>query len=406
MAQMTTRTIRDRSYNEAGTYQLIPTFRREVVPNQTMQARFRIKMQTAAFSKNILTSALVEHHVFYVPYRLLWDDWVKFITRDDDYAGTFPAITSQWNLMWDKGGTFTAFMRRAYKLVYNEYFGSHYAEDASGTGLDKSWYDDITADSNIDVHRVMTTEQMMQAAWFNEEVEEPTYSASPINLLDFDQAMQDAKSGRRARKRTTSGNLYVDLLKSFGANASWAILQRPERIAKVQEEVFPAKTFDTSAASTGNSAARYEHLMAHGLSPWTAPEHGLIIGVAVVRPHVFNQALDSAWDGLAHSSGDVESFFLGDNERGHYTKDEAEVSTGADVSDKLLLQRHQHLLFGQHLTNEDTWSNAFTPADFVDSIYIDSNTLPVGSELSTREVAVASKVDWSAKLPIRAGELI
>ena len=397
---MITRSLVESFSNEGGGYELIPIYRREVVPGQSLNIRGSVKMQTAAFTENLLSGALLEAQFFYVPNRLVWSDWISFVTRDDNYAGTYPTNNTAWSLMWEKSGTYPSFYRRGYKLIYNSYFGSEDAEDTAGTDI--TWYDDITTDTDTDVHRLMTTEQMAKSIHWSEEMEAPTYdgTATPIDLVQFDEEMRNAISGLRARTRTTSGNRYVDMLKEMGVNASWQIAQVPQRLSKHSVDVFPAKTFDTSATSTGQSTARFEGTVNCNFQ-LKASEHGYVIGVAFLRPHLYNTAVDSPWDNFAHANGDVDSYWLGDNETGRLEIDEAQVSGGATSADKLNLNKHLHLMSGAHLVNSGTWVADYSANNHSRTIWIDDGDLPVGAEIA-KTAAFLGNFKGRTTLPFRA----
>ena len=76
-------------------------------------------------------------HYYFVPYRLLWDDWEDFITGGVD--GQDASVVPRWtptntalNSLWDyfgfpvgispTGALPLDFPRRAYNMVYNEYY--------------------------------------------------------------------------------------------------------------------------------------------------------------------------------------------------------------------------------------------------------------------------------------------
>jgi len=64
---------------------------------------------------------------FYVPNRLVWDDWTGFISQDDDFAGIFPTMATAWSWVYDRSattpGAVSSLFCRVYKLTYNQYFG-------------------------------------------------------------------------------------------------------------------------------------------------------------------------------------------------------------------------------------------------------------------------------------------
>jgi len=68
----------------------------------------------------ILFKLVVTASYFYVPYRLIWDGWVDYIT---DETGMFLTFFVAAPFMFDAVATNSAMMRRAYKLIYNQYYG-------------------------------------------------------------------------------------------------------------------------------------------------------------------------------------------------------------------------------------------------------------------------------------------
>ena len=115
------------TYTEGGTYNLNPIFRQQVVPGQTVNIDFESSLKTAAFSKNLSTPCIMSVWFFYVPHRLVWSGWTDFISKQEG-APTFPATTSVSSNFFDNSYNFAAgvspLYRRAYKLCYNEYFGT------------------------------------------------------------------------------------------------------------------------------------------------------------------------------------------------------------------------------------------------------------------------------------------
>ena len=93
-------------------------------------------------------------HYFFVPYRLLWSDWEKFITGGED--GTFTATLPRWTptsnavgSLWDYMGMPTGvtpsnrlpldFPKRAYNFIWN----SFYRDETLQTALDINTSDTI-----------------------------------------------------------------------------------------------------------------------------------------------------------------------------------------------------------------------------------------------------------------------
>lgn len=125
--------------------QLIPIMHDEVYPGDTFKISNEIIVRMSPMISPILHELNAYVHYFFVPYRLLWDDWENFITGGSD--GTFETTIplAPWNpdLTDPSGNTFTlgslwdyfgyprynpvgaypiAFPHNAYNFIYNEYY--------------------------------------------------------------------------------------------------------------------------------------------------------------------------------------------------------------------------------------------------------------------------------------------
>ena len=134
------RSMFDLSYEKKFTCdmgQLIPVCCEEVVPGDF----FKIGNQSVIRFQPLVAPVLHEInqyvHYFFVPYRLLWDDWEDFITGGvtGDLSPGIPrwtptnnAIGSLWDFLGFPTGVVPTgalpldFPRRAYNFVYNEYY--------------------------------------------------------------------------------------------------------------------------------------------------------------------------------------------------------------------------------------------------------------------------------------------
>ena len=117
--------------------QLIPVVCDEMVPGDTFEMGAEIIVRFQPLVAPILHPINVYVHSFFVPYRLLWDQWEDFITRGvtgdlepviPRWTPTNTAIGSLWDFLGFPTGVVPTgalpldFVRRAYNLVYNEYY--------------------------------------------------------------------------------------------------------------------------------------------------------------------------------------------------------------------------------------------------------------------------------------------
>ena len=134
---------------------LVPIFCQEVVPGDTFRMNTEILMRLAPMTAPMMHRVDVYTHFFFVPNRLVWTEWEKFITGGDDgsyqgdFAPVFPYFSSPssnavaWYNQYVKSGTlmdylglpipsntgsvnaeyrFSALPFRAYRLIYEEYY--------------------------------------------------------------------------------------------------------------------------------------------------------------------------------------------------------------------------------------------------------------------------------------------
>lgn len=119
--------------------QLIPVMCDEVVPGDIITLGNQMVVRMQPMVAPILHEINVYTHYFFVPYRLLWDEWEDFITGgvDGDLAPTPPtwdpgAGGQGVGTLWDyfgfpidvqpTGAYPLSFPRDAYNFIYNEYY--------------------------------------------------------------------------------------------------------------------------------------------------------------------------------------------------------------------------------------------------------------------------------------------
>lgn len=134
---------------------LIPTLVQEVLPGDSFRVNSEVFMRTAPLLAPIMHRVDVRMEYFFVPNRLIWDEWEDFITggADGESAPIHPTIVvnnsnkssykfregSLWDLMGlptvDISATVTAPMAvnalpfRAYQQIYNDYYRDQNVQD-------------------------------------------------------------------------------------------------------------------------------------------------------------------------------------------------------------------------------------------------------------------------------------
>lgn len=141
--------------------ELIPVLTQEIYPGDSFRVKTEILMRFAPMLAPIMHRVNIKTHYFFVPNRLVWDEWEDFITggSQGDLNPAFPQVAIN-NTVADnfRIGTLPDYMNvpvvdttvsnaqaisalpfRAYQLIYNEYFRdqnlSEPVEFSTGSGL-------------------------------------------------------------------------------------------------------------------------------------------------------------------------------------------------------------------------------------------------------------------------------
>lgn len=118
--------------------QLVPIGLQEVLPGDTFQHSTSALIRVAPLATPVMHPVRARIHHFFVPHRLVWNDWENFITGGPDglNASTFPTITTTAGTGYSVGSLgdylgvppgvasleVSALPFRAYALIYNEYY--------------------------------------------------------------------------------------------------------------------------------------------------------------------------------------------------------------------------------------------------------------------------------------------
>lgn len=117
---------------------LVPIGLTEVLPGDTFDHSASALIRTSPLATPVMHPVRARIHHFFVPHRLVWEDWEKFITGGPDGldASVFPTITTTAGTGYSVGslGDFlgvppgvpslevSALPFRAYALIFNEFF--------------------------------------------------------------------------------------------------------------------------------------------------------------------------------------------------------------------------------------------------------------------------------------------
>lgn len=377
--------MRSAVYTDGSFYTLIPAARKAVAPGEklttiALDARFI----SATFPKANLTPLLMQAWAFYVPYRLLWPEWVDYLALPDE-PPTLPEVSAQWAAGFEAniGGVgINAFGRRAYRLIYNQYFGS---EEISA-----AWYPDINDPTAPNPGRLLAWEQWTaanrpRAAYSSATFQAPVAGGNAsISLDDFSRAM---RNNRDRRRQKITGDKYVDTMRLMGVDIDWRIQMAPEFLGTAQSVVHPSEVRSSSADDLTARAAEYRgSLKFVQKSPKAFSEHGLIMVLYGVRPSVLITQ-QRAYDARLNA---VDEFFRPDRD------------SVADVTAAHIEQRYSTYFLGTNYVGQNLNGNAFTYSAVPETAYYpDPSVFVVADGSGPAHVSFMTDVSFRGLTPVQ-----
>lgn len=363
------RSLFDLSYEKKLTCdmgELIPISCDEVVPGDVFDISCQAVCRFQPLVAPILHEVNMYVHYFHVPYRLLWNDWEEFITGGVDNESL--AVLPRWEpstipipagQLWDylgfpmgitpDGVLPMDFPRRAYNMIYNEYYrdenlideepldnediknrcwqkdyftsalltqqrGESPALPLSGFA-NVQWPDWVFIDGFVGSHETVQVRtdapdepylyvdtpngRTNLRDHFNANILNTDHLAT-FDIADLRQAFQLQKWMERNQR---AGVRYTEFLQShFGVSPNDARLQRPEYIGGAKTPVIVSEVLQTSA--TGSTGTPQGNMAGHGMA--IAVQHcgririeefGLIMGIMSImpKPSYSSQGINRQW---------------------------------------------------------------------------------------------------------------
>lgn len=342
--------------------QLIPVMCDEVVPGDFFQIGNQAVIRFQPLVAPVLHEINMYVHYFFVPYRLLWnedgiDNWETFISGgiDGDDLPTIPtweptntAEGSLWDFMGfptgiDPDGAYPIdFPRRAYNLVWNEYYRDETLQaEVALTGeviLPRCWEKDFYTSALEEQQRGTapalpvsgTTHAVWQASTFpassgvydlqvagdatirnsgsNATAAANILAAFNDNNVDLSSATTFDVADLRLvfqiqkwmERNARAGVRYTEFLKAhFGVSPTDDRLQRPEYIGGSKSPIIISEVLQTSESATtpqGNLAGHGITVSQAYCGKYHAKEFGLIIGIMSVMPRsAYSQGINRQW---------------------------------------------------------------------------------------------------------------
>jgi hypothetical protein len=361
------RSVFDLSYDKKFTCdmgQLIPVLCEEMVPGDRFNIANEIVIRFQPLVAPIMHEINCYVHYFFVPYRLLWEDWEDFISGgvegdfdeapplwDDAGASGVTAIGSLWDYFGfpigvNPAGAYPlAFPRRAYNLVYNEYYRDENLQDEveldQNLVLNRAWEKDyftsalpwqqrgiapalpVTGVSSAEfLGSFIDTSVGGAYPFFNKDTltmgpqtnSQPLFGTKLKEFLDNNQVdlsnlttfdVSDLRLAFQIQKwmerNARAGARYTEFLRShFGVSPRDERLQRPEYVGGSKSPIIISEVLQTSESG---SVTPQGNLAGHGITidrtfagKYFAQEFGCIIGIMSVMPRsAYQQGIDRQW---------------------------------------------------------------------------------------------------------------
>lgn len=384
------------SYNEGQFYTLIPTGRKTVAPGEKL-SRLVVDTRfiTPVFARYALNPVLVQAWAFYVPYRLLWDQWIDFIANDDVVTGV-PTTTIAAPIFFDGSNASprSVFMRRAYKLIYNQFFGDEAYQASKGTT--NVWFD-VNDDSVVTLGRLLIWDQ------YRSHMRERSYSSqnylaavsgaqATIVLDDLQRALRENRARRRQKM---TGDKYVDTMRLMGVELDWRVQMAPEFLGSSQQVVFPEEKPSTSSGTAGDQLGyracgiNVQHQLVMK-RPAMFAEHGLVVTCIGVRPLLSINGT---------SAGDSQMVNLVDFYRPDTAGEPFDNFRGGFET------RNSRYLRGQAIVGNSTGGFTWFDSGATDDIYPVMVSYPVQlpPDEGTSQVCAFSDIAFGGLTPVRDG---
>lgn len=230
--------------------QLIPVMADEVVPGDIFEMGNETVIRFQPMIAPILHEINVYTHYFFVPYRLLWDDWEDFITGGVD--GEFTATPPTWEVtgvdgdnaigsLWDYFGFPTGvvpagaypldFPRRAYNFVFNEFY------------RDETLVTEVALDNEVVLNRAWEKDYFTSSLPFQQRGTAPALPISGTSSAVWDTSSFQTSGPAGSSVSFTSATTGNPVLYNTAANGSTNAL-----------DMFNDNVVDLSSATTFNVA--------------------------------------------------------------------------------------------------------------------------------------------------------
>lgn len=291
---------------------VVPFMFQEIAPGDTWSGQIKGLLRFSPLKRAMLQDLYVDLIVAYVPHRLVYADWEDFIAEGpvDSPTYSLPTVTLNagnasfyQSIFWNRGGSdvqYCALRLYAYNLFLNEYILDENDSKRNPTDVPGQYGTQDVARAKRDYWTTLNDslgfDQNEQ--FFDTNVGSGTQASA--------QDVLDAIARQKIQlKRATYGSRYIDILRSYGINVNYQMLQRPEIVGIGRTKVGFTDVVATDGANLGDMAGHGISGVSLRLRRKSFPEHGMLLGVCILRPKHMN-AYNCDWFDRAR---DYTSFY-------------------------------------------------------------------------------------------------
>lgn len=338
--------------------ELVPCGLVEVLPGDSLQQATSVLVRQSPLLAPVMHPVHCRVHHWFVPFRLIWDDWEDFITGgpDGDDDSVFPIMENKsisqgglddyMGVPPGTGRTFSALPRRAYALIWNEWYRDQDLQTAvtisKASGVDTTtpgsiqyvaWEKDyftsarpwpqkgpeitlplgttapilndgvmafaenaagtvgagnLRRSNTSDIAGFTTTGSANTPVYYKSGLEADLSgaTAASVNALREAFALQ-----RFAEARARYGSRYTEYLRYLGVRSSDARLQRPEYLGGGKQTLQISEVLQTSPTTDGDDEVGVGNLKGHGIGALRSnryrrffEEHGYVVSLLSIKP--------------------------------------------------------------------------------------------------------------------------
>lgn len=260
--------------------EVIPAGYLEVVPGDSLSGSISVNLLSQPTDRIIRTRMYADIYCFYVPYRLLWEDWPQFISERNATL-TIPTVSDLFPQNFEKWyttsvSTNTALLRRCYNMIYQTRFDRKPDIDQQASGQsDTGWHGNSLQEA---WNRPSTWEHSLVSDANRVDGEDISAATTTVELREA------FAKDEFYRMREFYGTRYVDYLTALGIKTDENLNEEAEVLGMHHQDWTFRPTQGTDATNLAESAGHYDSTLTIKLQGKKyCKEHGLIAVMAVVR---------------------------------------------------------------------------------------------------------------------------